>query len=70
MQTDQDEFSRQFLEVFQVVICEDLKNKRADNVLAFYLAFMMALEGDETHYLWEQFFNWILNVRDSPSTPK
>lgn len=53
---------QQFLAVFQVAICEDLKSKRADNVLAFYLAFMMSCEGDETHLLWEEFFNWILNV--------
>lgn len=47
-----------------MVICQDLKSKRADNVLSFYLAFMMACEGDETHLLWEQFFNWILNVSE------
>lgn len=61
-QTDPAEFVQQFLAVFQVAICEDLKSKRADNVLAFYLAFMMSCEGDETHLLWEEFFNWILNV--------
>lgn len=68
LQTEPSDFVRQFLEVFQVVICEDLKSKRADNILSFYLAFMMALEGDETHLLWEEFFNWILNVSIIPLT--
>lgn len=59
---ESDVFVSKFLEVFQVVINQDLKSKRADRLLQFYVTFMISCEGDETHPIWAAFFNWLLNV--------